>query len=68
VEVGVEEEAGTEAEAEAEVEEEAGTEAEAEAGKEAVVVVVDRGNADINRVHALWVVLKPPRELGLGRH
>ena len=46
--------------------------AEAEAVVVAVVVevveAVDQENADINPVHELWVVLKPPKELGLGRH
>jgi len=32
------------------------------------VVVVDQKNADINPDQELWVVPRPPKELGLGRH
>ena len=28
----------------------------------------DQENAGISPVHELWVVLRPPKELGLGRH
>ena len=38
------------------------------AAVEAAVEAVDQRNADINPLHELWVVLKPPKELGLGRH
>ena len=50
------------------VEEEAETVVEAVATVVQVVEAVDQENADINPVHELWVVLKPPKELGLGRH
>ena len=51
----------------------AGVEEEAEAVATVVEVVevaeaVDQENADINPEQELWVVLKLPKELGLGRH
>lgn len=53
----------------------AGMEVVAEAEAEAAVVEVvevaetpDQENADINPALELWVVTRPPKELGLGRH
>ena len=44
--------------------------AAAAAAVEVVVVVEaeDQGIADLNPEQELWVVLKPPKELGPGRH
>ena len=47
---------------------EVAAEAEAEAAVGEVVEVPDQENADINPALELWVVKRPPKEHGLGRH